>query len=218
MSEKYGFIYLWFDRKHKRFYLGRRWGKTTDKYICSSNWMKQAYNRRPNDFKRRILSYVYSSKEALVVEEQRWLDLIKDNELGKRYYNYSKNAKTPHHGVTHSEETKKKIRESNRGVKRSDSTREANRQASLKQFSNEEQRQKIAEASKKMWEDPEYREKQRQKKIGRKQTAEQIQKRINTTKERGKNRGPKLNSNGPWNKGMKFHYEIVDGLKQRIYE
>ena len=217
--EKYGFIYVWFDKKYKRYYVGRHWGHINDGYICSSRMMRQSYKRRTQDFKRRIVSYVYTNKNDLVVEEQRWLDMIKKEELNSRYYNKTKLSSTPSTlGYNHSEETKKKIRESNRGVKRSDSTREANRQASLKQFSNEEQRQKIAEASKKMWEDPEYREKQRQKKIGRKQTAEQIQKRINTTKERGKNRGPKKNSNGPWNKGMKYHYEIVDGLKQRIYE
>jgi hypothetical protein len=53
--EKYGFVYIWFDRKHKRFYIGCHWGKENDGYVCSSPWMKQAYKHRPQDFKRKIL-------------------------------------------------------------------------------------------------------------------------------------------------------------------
>lgn len=39
MSEnnKYGFVYLWFDRKHKRYYVGCHWGTTEDGYVCSSS-------------------------------------------------------------------------------------------------------------------------------------------------------------------------------------
>lgn len=85
--EKYGFIYLWYDKKHKRFYIGCRWGNETDGYICSSPWMKKGYKRRPNDFKRKILSRIYTNKKDLLEEEYRWLSKIKKEELGKRYYN-----------------------------------------------------------------------------------------------------------------------------------
>ena len=54
MSDEYGFIYLWRDRKHNRYYVGCHWGTTDDEYICSSRWMKQAYKHRPYDFKRKI--------------------------------------------------------------------------------------------------------------------------------------------------------------------
>ena len=85
--EKYGFVYLWYDRKYKRFYIGCRWGNIDDGYICSSSWMKQGYKIRPDDFKRRILSKVYTDKEDLLEEEYKWLSLIKKDELGKKYYN-----------------------------------------------------------------------------------------------------------------------------------
>ena len=85
--EKYGFVYLWYDKKHKRFYIGCRWGREDDGYICSSPWMKQGYKHRPNDFKRRILSRVFTNKKDLLEEEYRWLSMIKENELGDRYYN-----------------------------------------------------------------------------------------------------------------------------------
>lgn len=86
---KYGFVYLWYDRKHKRYYVGSHWGTEDDGYICSSKWMRQSYRRRPNDFKRRIISTVISSRQDLLDEEYKFLSMIKSDELGKRYYNIS---------------------------------------------------------------------------------------------------------------------------------
>lgn len=82
-----GFVYLWFDRKHHRYYIGSHWGAEDDGYICSSSWMKQAYKHRPEDFKRRIISRVESSRANLLIEEQRWLAMIKPEEVRVRYYN-----------------------------------------------------------------------------------------------------------------------------------
>lgn len=86
MSEKYGFVYIWHDRKDKRFYVGAHWGNVDDGYICSSQWMRRSYKNRPHHFKRRILAYT-TSKEAMYEEERRWLGMIKEVELGRRYYN-----------------------------------------------------------------------------------------------------------------------------------
>ena len=85
--EEYGFVYVWHDRKHKRFYVGCRWGSEDDGYVCSSVWMTKAYRRRPQDFKRRIVAKVYTDRKDLLREEHRWLQMIKPEELGKRYYN-----------------------------------------------------------------------------------------------------------------------------------
>jgi hypothetical protein len=54
--------------------------------------MKQAYNHRPQDFKRRILKTNITSREATYIEEQRWLNMIKLTEIKPtnptpRYYN-----------------------------------------------------------------------------------------------------------------------------------
>lgn len=84
---KYGFVYLWFDRKHKRYYIGSHWGTEDDGYICSSSWMKASYLRRPFDFKRRIIKRVYENRSSLLQEEHRWLSMIKDEEIKIRYYN-----------------------------------------------------------------------------------------------------------------------------------
>lgn len=85
--ENYGFVYIWYDRKHKRYYVGSHWGTEDDGYICSSKWMMQAYKLRPKDFKRRIISRMHSCKQDILFEENRWLSMIKPNEIKTRYYN-----------------------------------------------------------------------------------------------------------------------------------
>ena len=107
MTTKFGFVYLWFDRKHKKFYVGSHWGTVDDGYICSSRWMRKAYNRRPRDFKRRIIARIDTSRKELLLEEHRWLSLIKDHELSTRYYNLTKHL----NGHWSAEDTAKTISE-----------------------------------------------------------------------------------------------------------
>jgi len=85
--EKYGFVYIWYDKKHKRFYVGSHWGLENDGYICSSRWMRNSYKRRPNDFKRKLLQSNICDRKQLLINEHKWLSLIKEKELGKKYYN-----------------------------------------------------------------------------------------------------------------------------------
>ena len=87
---KYGFVYIWFDKKKKKFYIGSHWGTENDGYICSSRLMHYAKRKRPSDFKRRILKRIYTAREDLLVEEYKWLSLIPDAQLGKKYYNLTK--------------------------------------------------------------------------------------------------------------------------------
>lgn len=91
-KEKYGFVYIWRDKGRNRFYLGAHWGSETDGYICSSKWMSMSRLRRPNDFKRRILSR-HVTKDETFAAEYKLLQLIKDEELGTRYYNKHKNIR-----------------------------------------------------------------------------------------------------------------------------
>jgi len=158
--EKYGFIYVWFDKGYNRFYVGRHWGHVNDGYICSSNSMRDAHRRRPMDFKRRIVSIVHT-KEALVIEEQKWLDMIKRTELNKKYYNKTQKATTPSMlGYSHSDETKAKIASSNKGKKRSEETKENIRKSLFDQYENTNKRELISQQQKKIWSDPEYRQRQ----------------------------------------------------------
>lgn len=92
LQEKYGFVYIWYDRHHKRYYIGCHWGFEDDGYICSSTWMRNTLNRRPADFKRRIIKRIYTNRQDLFVEEQRYLNMIKPEEIkplneNPKYYN-----------------------------------------------------------------------------------------------------------------------------------
>ena len=197
--QKYGFIYIWFDRENKRFYIGRHWGTETDGYVCSSNAMRDAHRRRPNDFKRRIVSRIYTTVEDLVIEEQRWLDMIKPIECGKKYYNKTLKSSTPStRGYKHSQETIEKIKNSNKGKKRTEETKEKIREANKKQFENTDQREIRIKKTKELWSDDKYRQRQieshkgkstgplsddtkekiRQKMFGRKFSMENIEKMI----------------------------------------
>ena len=80
-EEKSGFVYIWYDRKRKMYYIGSHWGTETDGYICSSNRMRDAYRRRPQDFKRRIIKQNILRTD-LLTEEHKWLEMIPEKELG----------------------------------------------------------------------------------------------------------------------------------------
>ncbi len=153
---KFGFIYIWFDKKNIKFYVGRHWGTEDDGYVCSSNSMREAFKRRPKDFKRRIISRVYD-KEALIKEEQRWLNMINPDQVNIRYYNKTLKATTPStKGYNHSEETKRKISESNQGKIRSDEFKDKIRKANKKQFENPEQKELRRKKSLELWQDEDY--------------------------------------------------------------
>lgn len=111
MNNNYGFIYIWFDKKYNRFYIGSHWNSKknpeTDGYICSSGAMREAHRRRPSDFKRKILKRIYTNRNDLLAEEQKWLDLIPREEIGKKYYN--KNTSVRFYSWWANEDTKKEV-------------------------------------------------------------------------------------------------------------
>lgn len=160
-NEKYGFVYIWFDKKRKRFYIGSHWGTKNDGYICSSPWMHQSYKYRKQDFKRRIISIVTTNRQDLLKEEQRWLNMIKDHELAKfnsttkkretvRYYNLTKSTKAPWH--QHPEYVKtigQKISHSKKGKSTGPCSPEKAKkisEAKIGRTFSEEHRQKLREA------------------------------------------------------------------------
>jgi len=110
------------------YYIGSHWGTEDDGYICSSNRMRDAYRRRPQDFKRRILGR-FDNKHHTFQKEREWLLSVKNR---SRYYNHvfdvfhwlltedtTKSAKEKmsvvQTGRKHSEETKAKISKANTG-------------------------------------------------------------------------------------------------------
>lgn len=93
MNNYFGFVYIWRDKKRNKYCVGSHYGKLDDGYTSSTGYFKAAYNKRQGDFKRRILYLlIIDDKKLLLSEEQKWLSMIKNDELGKRYYNFKKNA------------------------------------------------------------------------------------------------------------------------------
>lgn len=98
-----GFVYIWFDKKYSRYYIGSHKGSIDDGYVGSNTYLKNAYLSRPQDFKRRILYFSVSDDiMSLQSKEQYYLDMIKDTELYSsinnknnttRYYNIKKIAR-----------------------------------------------------------------------------------------------------------------------------
>lgn len=90
---KFGFVYLWYDTKHKKFYLGSHLGLPSDGYTGSNRRFKSAIKSRPDSFRRRILeSHEKITSKELLVREQYWLDMVSSIDLGVRYYNEKKVA------------------------------------------------------------------------------------------------------------------------------
>ena len=132
----FGFVYIWYDRKRKMYYIGSHMGTVDDGYVCSNKRMKNAFAKRPNDFRRRIVYYHHTDDhKSLFEKEQYWLNFIQDDELCYKYYNVKKaasgmdsasatkinlkriaNGQIPFLGKRHSEETKKQMSESAKNV------------------------------------------------------------------------------------------------------
>lgn len=165
--KKYGFVYIWYDRKHKRYYVGCRWGHEDDGYICSSSWMKRSFKRRPSDFKRKILARIKTNKKDLLEEEYKWLKMMKDSELGKRYYNLHNH----HFNHWSTDENKRltigqkisaapnraaNISKSNKGKKVSEETKQKLSDIAKEQFSNADARKNLSKRVTENWKNEDY--------------------------------------------------------------
>ena len=102
--KKYGFVYIWRDRKYNRYYIGSHWGTEDDGYVCSSSWMHHSIKNRSDDFKRRIIERVYTNRKDLYDAEYKWLSMIDEDEIKKRYYNL--NIKATGHWSAYPESVK----------------------------------------------------------------------------------------------------------------
>jgi hypothetical protein len=85
-----GFVYIWRDKKKKRYYVGSHWGAEDDGYVCSSTWMLRAYKKRPEDFKRKVICKVTTNRSDLLNKEQKYLSCIKEHEIKRKYYNLNR--------------------------------------------------------------------------------------------------------------------------------
>jgi hypothetical protein len=176
-----GFVYIWRDRKHNRYYIGSHWGSDDDGYVCSSQWMKRSFSRRPNDFKRRIISRVHSSRLDLLKEESKWLSMIKPDEIKVRYYNLMLRA--PEHWY-HYEQSRLSVGEKISKAKKGTNT--GPRDSSIGQKISESKKKKCVERREQTGSSfsEEHRKAMSECKIGTKQSEESNKKRSETLKQK----------------------------------
>ena len=100
------FLYCWTDHATNQLYIGWHKGTVDDGYICSSKYMKEQYNQRPDDFTREIVAFG-TTKDITNLETLllRSVDAKNDDQFynrhnGDGFYRYGK----------HSEETKQKLK------------------------------------------------------------------------------------------------------------
>lgn len=196
--EKYGFIYVWYDVWRKMYYIGCHWGHEDDGYICSSNRMRDAYRRRPQDFKRRVIRKNIP-RESLLEEEHKWLLLIPDDEMGKKYYNLSKRHFGHWSTNLDTRNIRQKISDAGKGRIVSEETR-------AKMSASSKYRQSYLVLL-----NENSREKTRQKLIGRKQDAITVEKRTASIKAAQHKRElvecPKCHKIGPVNVMARWHFD-----------
>jgi len=110
--------------------------------------MRDAYKRRPEDFKRRILETVSTTRDDLYEREFRWLAFIPNNQLGKRYYNLKKDR---HTGVFDGKTKSERISNSLKG-KKHEPEHTAQRAISIKKtMSTPEKKLELSIQAKAMW-------------------------------------------------------------------
>jgi hypothetical protein len=110
--------------------------------------MRDAYRRRPDDFKRRIIKTNILGKKETFIEEQRYLGFIKPEEIKSRYYNLNTNLK---HFLTFENEIdiRNKISISLTGKKQSAETVEKRVSKTRGRVHSEETKEKMRNACKK---------------------------------------------------------------------
>lgn len=105
---KTGFVYLWRDLQyvgsetHPWLCIGSHIGSENDRYTTANKRCAAAIRKRPDMFERRILSRIEFDEDEYVdsntqnhpvrYDEQVFLDIILEHELGSKYYNLKKNA------------------------------------------------------------------------------------------------------------------------------
>ena len=204
---KIGFIYLWYDRKRKMYYIGSHWGTEDDGYICSSNRMRDAYRRRPQDFKRRIIQRNIE-RSVLLDEEYRWFQYISDEELGKKYYNLRKHKWG--HWSTDENKRISAVEKRKETLKTSEPWKKYTKSLIGRSLSDET-KQKLRESAEKQFSDPENRKKAGEANLGKSHFSGKTH-----SKESRKKMSESLKGHIPWNKGktgMKHSEETKEKMR-----
>jgi len=111
MPTKEAFVYCWTDHGTNKLYIGWHKGSTDDGYICSSNYMKEQYNERPNDFTRQIIA---SGSARDMIQFESFLLKSFDAANDVYFYNMHNNEPEFVHNQPHTKETRMKMSEAHK--------------------------------------------------------------------------------------------------------
>lgn len=81
------FIYKWEDIRYKKYYIGSHVGSIDDGYLFSGIDIKSEYKKRPDDFKRVILSYHLINEYHEIRDIEREYLIKYDVENNDSFYN-----------------------------------------------------------------------------------------------------------------------------------
>ena len=198
MSKKYHIVYLTINKLNGKCYIGSHsTNNINDKYIGSGVAIKEAISKYSKNNFIRITLKKYDNYIASRNDEKYYIDLF--NTLVPKGYNISPLGGTRNGIESHSKESIEKIRKKNKGLKRSEKTKNKIRQ--LKLNMSDETKQKIGKSSRNRSDESNYRcgssnrgkitwmkgknhseeskEKNRQKHLGKKQS-EKTKKKISS--------------------------------------
>ena len=182
----YGVIYITQCKVNSKLYIGQKKIDTNDfnTYLGSGKIFKQAVDKYDKDNFERVILEVAYSEEELDKFEIKYIELFDASEKYNRdlFYNIAlggnvggvrlKGEDNPMYGKHHSEETKKKISEANKGRKVSEETREKLSKAGKGRKVSEEHKKRISKANKDRKHNEEERKKQSEAQKGRKVSEE----------------------------------------------
>jgi hypothetical protein len=96
MESSYGYVYIWYDTKYKKYIIGSHHGDVNDCYTTSTGGIhvRNIFKYRPETMRFRVLQYNTKMNDYKYTQEleQRWLDMRSDISNNPRYYNKTNQA------------------------------------------------------------------------------------------------------------------------------
>jgi hypothetical protein len=96
MKQYYGYVYIWFDTKKKKYLIGSHHGTLEDGYKTSTGGIhvRNIFKSRPHTMRMKVLEYntEKNDRKATLLLEQKWLDKRPNITDNPRYYNKTNKA------------------------------------------------------------------------------------------------------------------------------
>ena len=87
----FGYVYIWYDTKYKKFIIGSHHGSLEDGYKTSTGGIhvRNIFKHRPETMKFRVLEYnvIENNRLYTLQLEQKWLDKRPNIKKNPKYYN-----------------------------------------------------------------------------------------------------------------------------------